>query len=227
MVRARSCSFRRTIKGRLWWWPPHHCSVPPLPPATLVGLISELHRNTSSTPLPPTQPALLSLSLPTSTMCFLPQHNQSPTMLHTRSMFQANHITHAPVLEVMSCGHHKDLRGFMSASFGTIRNTSLLVICSFYYHMLFMITPYMFMFCFSSNLLLLNSLSLVLSFFLAQFWTLLLHLDLQNSRHPSRERRNLQVEANASHDFGPDISVQIPSLTHSNSITHLKKSPVQ
>jgi len=39
----------------------------------------------------------------------------------------------------------------MSASFSTIRNTSLLVICSFYYHMLFMITPYMFMFCFSIN----------------------------------------------------------------------------
>ena len=35
-------------------------------------------------------------------------------------------------LEVMSLGHHKDLRGFTSASFGTIRNTSLLVICSFY-----------------------------------------------------------------------------------------------
>jgi len=32
-------------------------------------------------------------------------------------------------------------------------------------------------------------------------------------RHPARERRNLQVEANASHDFGPDISVRTPSLT--------------
>jgi len=85
------------------------------------------------------------------TMCFLPQHNHSPTMLHTCSMFQANHIAHAPVLEVMSCGHHKDLRGFTSASFGTIRNTSLLVICSFYYHILFTITPYMFMFCLYIN----------------------------------------------------------------------------
>jgi len=58
MVRAWSHSFWRTIKGQLWWslqwWPTHHCSVPPLPPATLVGLISELHRNTSSTPIPPT-----------------------------------------------------------------------------------------------------------------------------------------------------------------------------
>jgi len=155
MVHARSRSFRRTIKGRLrWslrWWPPHHCSVPPLPPATLVGLISELRRNTSCTLLPPTQPAFLSLSLPTSTMCFLPQHNQSPTMPYTHYMFQANHIVHAPVLEVMSHGHHKDLQGFTSASFSTIWNTSLLVICSFYYPMLFMLTPYMFMFCLCIN----------------------------------------------------------------------------
>ena len=37
---------------------------------------------------------------------------------------------HAPVLEVMGFGHHKDLRGFKSASFGTLRSTSLFVICS-------------------------------------------------------------------------------------------------
>jgi len=83
MVCARSCSFQRTIKGRLQWWPPHHCSVPPLPLATFIGLISELRRNNSSTPLQPKQPAFLSLSLPTNTMCYLPQHNHSPTMLHT------------------------------------------------------------------------------------------------------------------------------------------------
>jgi len=155
MVHARSHSFWRTIKGRLrqslQWWPSHHCSVPPLPLATLVRLISELHQNTSSTPIPPTKPAFLSLSLPTSTMCYLPQHNQSPTMLHTCSMFQANHIVHAPVLEVMSLSHHKDLWGFTSASFGTLRNMSLLIICSFYYHMLFELTPYMFIFCLCIN----------------------------------------------------------------------------
>ena len=67
-----------------------------------------------------------------------------PPMLHTHSMFQANHIVHTPVLEVMGCGHHKDLRGFTSASFGTLWSTSLLIICSFYYHMLFKLTPYMF-----------------------------------------------------------------------------------
>jgi len=32
--------------------------------------------------------AFLSLSLPTSILCYLPQHNQSPTMLHTCSMSQ-------------------------------------------------------------------------------------------------------------------------------------------
>jgi len=51
MVRAWSRSFQRTIKGwlrrNLWWWPPHHCLVPLLPPATFVGLISELCQNTS------------------------------------------------------------------------------------------------------------------------------------------------------------------------------------
>jgi len=60
----------------------------------------------------------------------LPQHNQSPTMLHTCSMSQANHIAHAPVLEVMGLGRHKDLQGFESASFGTLWSTSLFVICS-------------------------------------------------------------------------------------------------
>ena len=74
-----------------------------------------------------------------------------PHHVHTCSMFQANHIMHAPVLEVMSRSHHKDLQGFTLASLGTIRNTSLLIICSFYYHILFTITPYMFMFCFCIN----------------------------------------------------------------------------
>jgi len=57
MVHARSCSFWRTTIGQLqWslqWWPPRHCSVPPLPPATLIGLISDLCRNSSSTLIPP------------------------------------------------------------------------------------------------------------------------------------------------------------------------------
>jgi len=69
-----------------------------------------------------------------------------------------------------------------------------------------------------SNLLLFNLLSPFLSFFLARLWTLLLRPDLQNLRHPSRERHNPQVEANASHDFGPDISIQILSLTPSLNI---------
>ena len=76
--------------------------------------------------------SFLSLSLPTSTMHYLPQHNQSPTMLHTHSMLQANHIAHAPVLEVMGFNCHKDLQlqGFESALFGILQSMSLFVIWS-------------------------------------------------------------------------------------------------
>jgi len=89
---------------------------------TYIGAPSEyfLHSNTTN------KPAFLSLPLPTSTMCYLPQHNQSPTMLHTHSMFQANHIVHAPVLEVMGLSHHKDLQGFELAPF-RVRVSSLYV----------------------------------------------------------------------------------------------------
>jgi len=74
--------------------------------------------------------SFLSLPLPTSTMRYLPQHNQSPTTLHTHSMLPAYHTTHAPVLEVMGFGHHKDFWGFESAPFGILRSMSLFVICS-------------------------------------------------------------------------------------------------
>ena len=60
---------------------------------TYIGALLEYFLHSATT----NEPAFLSLSLPTSTMCFLLQHNQSPTMLHTCSMFQANHIAHAPV----------------------------------------------------------------------------------------------------------------------------------
>jgi len=42
-------------------------------------------------------------------------------------------------------------QGLAKFYIGTIWNTSLLIICSFYYHMLFTITPYMFMFSFCIN----------------------------------------------------------------------------
>jgi len=100
------------------------------PCRTYIGPPSEYFLYSDTT----NKPAFLSLPLPTSTMCHLPQHNQSPTMLHTCSMSQANHIAHAPVLKVMGLSRHKDLRGFGSASFGTLQNTSLFIICSFYYH---------------------------------------------------------------------------------------------
>ena len=76
-----------------------------------------------------------------------PQPHHAPHTFHVPGQSHRARTS----LEVMSLGHHKDPRGFTSASFGTIRNTSLLAICSFYYHMLFTITPYMFMFCFSIN----------------------------------------------------------------------------
>ena len=134
MVCARSRSFRRTIIGclrrSLQWWPPHHCSVPPLPPATLIRLISDLYQNPSPTPIPPTNLHSYHCHYQPAPCTTLLQHNQSPTMLHTHSMSYANHIAHAPVLEVMGLGHHKDLQGFESASFSTLRSTSLFVICS-------------------------------------------------------------------------------------------------
>jgi len=74
--------------------------------------------------------SFLSLPLPTSTTCYLPQHNQSTTKLHTCSMLQAYHTTHAPVLKVMGFGRHKVFQGFGSALFGIHRSTSLFVICS-------------------------------------------------------------------------------------------------
>jgi len=67
--------------------------------------------------------SFLLLPLPTSTTRYLPQHNQSPTMLHTCSMLWANHIVHTPVIEVMGFGHHKDLWGFESALFGVTTST--------------------------------------------------------------------------------------------------------
>ena len=155
MVCARSRSFKEQSKvssdrvsddGRLTIIQCHHYHWPPSSDLyrSFVGILPPLryHQHNLHYYHCHYQPAPCAI---------LPQHKQSPTMLHTRSMFQANHIGHAPVLEVMSRGHHKDLRGFTSASFGTIWNTSLLILCSFYYHMLFTITPYMFMFCFSIN----------------------------------------------------------------------------
>jgi len=154
MVRAWSCSFQRTIKGQLRrslrWWPPHHCSVPPLPPATLVGLISELCRNTSSTPLPPTKPAFLSLSLPTSTMCFLPQHNHSPPC-----------STHIPCSRPITSRTHQS-RGHESWSpqgpariyIGILRHHPEYESPYYMFILLpyaFTITPFMFMFCLCIN----------------------------------------------------------------------------
>jgi len=61
------------------------------------------------TPIPPTNLHSYYCHYQPAPCATLPQHNQSPTMLHTCSMSQANHIAHAPVLEVMGFGCHKDL----------------------------------------------------------------------------------------------------------------------
>jgi len=61
-----------------------------------------------------------------------PQPHHAPHTFHVPGQSHRARTS----LEAMSRSHHKDLRGFTSASFGTIRNMSLLVICSFYYHML-------------------------------------------------------------------------------------------
>jgi len=56
-----------------------------------------------------------------------PQPHHAPHTFHVPGQSHRARTS----LEVMSRGHHKDLRGFTSASFGTIRNMSPLVICSF------------------------------------------------------------------------------------------------
>jgi len=56
-----------------------------------------------------------------------PQPHHAPHTFHVPGQSHCARTS----LEVMSRGHHKDLQGFTSASFGTIRNTSLLIICSF------------------------------------------------------------------------------------------------
>jgi len=112
------------------------------PRRTYIGPPSEYF----PTPIPPTDLHSYHCHYQPAPCATLLQHNQSPAMLHTCSMSQANHIAHAPLLEVMCFGRHKDLWGFESASFGTLRSTSLFIICSLYYHILSKLTPYMFMF---------------------------------------------------------------------------------
>ena len=93
---------------------------------TYIGPLSEFIPYSATT----SKSSFLSLPLPTSTTRYLPQHNQSPTKLHKDSMLLAYHTTHAPVLEAIGFGRHKDFRGFESALFGILRSTSLFVICS-------------------------------------------------------------------------------------------------
>ena len=59
-----------------------------------------------------------------------------PHKLHTRSMSQAYHTMHTPVLEVMSFGCYKVFQGFESALFDMHQSMILFVTCSFHHHML-------------------------------------------------------------------------------------------
>ena len=117
MVHARSCSFRRTIKGRLRrslrWWPPHHCSVPPLPPATLVRLISDLHRNTSPTLIPPTN-----------LHSYHCHYQPAPCAIYRSTTRAPPHSTQVPCLRpIISC-MHQFLRSWVSVATRTCEDLS-------------------------------------------------------------------------------------------------------
>jgi len=97
---SKDGSDRASNDGRLTIVQCHHYHWPPSSDLyrSSVGILYFLHSDTTN------KLAFLSLPLPTSTMCYLPQHNQSPPMLHTCSMFKANHIMHAPACTT-SRGH--------------------------------------------------------------------------------------------------------------------------
>jgi len=143
MVRARSHSFQRTIIG---WWPPRHCSVPPLPPATLIRLISDLRWNSSSTPIPPTNHH--------SYHC----HCQpAPRTIYHSTTRAPPCSTHIPCCRPIILHMHKFSRTWVSVATRTFEDLSqhssasfgvwvFLLYVPFYYHMLSKLTPYMFMF---------------------------------------------------------------------------------
>jgi len=140
MVQARSCSFRRIIKGWLWqslrWWPPHHCSVPPLPPATLVRLISELHRNTSSTLIPPTN-----------LHSYHHHYQPAPCAIYHSTTRAPRCSTHVPCLRPIISRTHQFSRSWVSVATRTCEDLSqhpsapfrvrvFLLYVPFYNHML-------------------------------------------------------------------------------------------
>ena len=123
MVHAWSCSFQKN----------NHRMAPMMATSPIVQYhpyhqpaLSEFILYSATT----RKSSFLSLPLPTSTMCYLLQHTQSPTKLHTCFMLQAYHTTHTPALKVMSFGYHKVFQGFESVLFGIHWSMSLFVICS-------------------------------------------------------------------------------------------------
>ena len=223
MVRAQSRSFQRTINRWLWrslqWWPPYHCSVPPLPPATLVRLVSDLSWNSSL--LRHHQQNLHSYHC---------HYQPAPCAIYHSTTRAPPRSTHVPCLRPITSCTYQFLRSWVSVATRTCEDLSQhpLEYESFHYmfhstticspnYLLICSCPYLYKYSSCSMYFASSKINLATYFSLPAlvFLKLLLGLtpDLQNSRHPSRERCNLQVEANTSHDFGPDISIQIPSLT--------------
>jgi len=140
MVCARSRSFQRIIIGwlrrSLRWWPPHHCSVPPLPSATLVGNIST---SVGFHPL---------LWYHQQTCIFIIAiTNQHHALFYCSTTRAPPHSTHIPCLRpIISCTHQfsrswvsvatrtcEDLSQHPSAPFGV---QVFLLYVPFYNHML-------------------------------------------------------------------------------------------
>jgi len=124
MVHARSRSFQRTIKGwlrwSLWWWPPHHCSVPPLPPAHLVGLISDPCWNSSSTPIPPTNHH--------SYHC---HYQPAPCAIYHSTTRAPPHSTHIPCCRPIILCMHQFSRSWVSVTTRTCEDLSQHLLASF------------------------------------------------------------------------------------------------
>jgi len=133
MVCARSRSFRRTIKGWLRWWPPHHCSVPPLPPATLVWLISDLRWNTSLLRYHQ-QICILIIAIT----------NQHHALLYHSTTRAPPCSTHVPCLRPTILHMHQFLRSWVSVATRTCEDLSQHPSEYESFHYMFILLPYAF-----------------------------------------------------------------------------------
>ena len=117
----------------------------PSPPANLVGPLLDLCWNSPPIPLPSKIIILIIANTnqkPHNIHCSIPRAPQAPHTFHVAEPI-TQHTIYAP--EVMSSGHHMVFRGFESASFGKHWSMILSVTFPYYYHMLYSLTPFMFM----------------------------------------------------------------------------------